>query len=152
MYEVERKIDVEWGRAASESFPVKLLVQSEDRPGILNQLTTALVNEQTNIRSLEARSDDSRTHDGAIIDVTVEVKDKKQLERVVSAVRRIPGVRDMERNRTHGLSLRYSEEIIQRINCDVLQPKRHIRKCACARTYHQSPNPKGSRSIGRMVI
>ncbi len=97
MYEVERKIDVEWGRAASESFSVKLLVQSEDRPGILNQLTTALFNEQTNIRSLEARSDDSRTHDGAIIDVTVEVKDKKQLERVVSSVRRIPGVRDVER-------------------------------------------------------
>jgi GTP pyrophosphokinase len=97
MYEVERKIDVEWGRAASESFSVKLLVQSEDRPGMLNQLTTALFNEQTNIRSLEARSDDSRTHDGAIIDVTVEVKDKKQLERVVSAVRRIPGVRDVER-------------------------------------------------------
>jgi GTP diphosphokinase / guanosine-3',5'-bis(diphosphate) 3'-diphosphatase len=97
MYEVERKIDVEWGRAASESFSVKLLVQSEDRPGMLNQLTTALFNEQTNIRSLEARSDDSRAHDGAIIDVTVEVKDKKQLERVVSAVRRIPGVRDVER-------------------------------------------------------
>ena len=97
MYEVERKIDVEWGRAASESFSVKLLVHSEDRPGMLNQLTTALFNEQTNIRSLEARSDDSRSQDGAIIDVTVDVKDKKQLERVVSAVRRIPGVRDVER-------------------------------------------------------
>jgi guanosine-3',5'-bis(diphosphate) 3'-pyrophosphohydrolase len=97
MYEVERKIDVEWGRAASESFPVKILVYSEDRPGMLNQLTTVLFNEQTNIRSLEARSDDSRSHDGAIIDVTVEVKDKKQLERVVSSMRRIPGVRDVER-------------------------------------------------------
>ena len=97
MYEVERKIDVEWGRAASESFSVKLLVHSEDRPGMLNQLTTALFTEQTNIRSLEARSDDLRSHDGAIIDVTVDVKDKKQLERVVSAVRRIPGVRDVER-------------------------------------------------------
>jgi GTP diphosphokinase / guanosine-3',5'-bis(diphosphate) 3'-diphosphatase len=97
MYEVERKIDVEWGRAIAESFPVKILVHSEDRPGILNQLTTALFNEQTNIRSLEARSDEGRSHDGAIIDVTVEVKDKKQLERVVSAVRRIGGVRDVER-------------------------------------------------------
>jgi GTP pyrophosphokinase len=97
MYEVERKIDVEWGRAAAESFPVKVLVHSEDRPGILNQLTTALFNEQVNIRSLEARSDDGRSTDGAIIDVTVEVKDKKQLERVVSAIRRIPGVRDVER-------------------------------------------------------
>jgi GTP diphosphokinase / guanosine-3',5'-bis(diphosphate) 3'-diphosphatase len=97
MYEVERKIDVEWARASAETFQVKLLIHTEDRPGILNQLTTALFSEQTNIRSLEARGDDQRATDGAIIDVTVEVKDKKQLERVVSAVRRISGVRDIER-------------------------------------------------------
>jgi GTP pyrophosphokinase len=107
MYEVERKIDVEWGRAATESFPVKILVHSEDRPGILNQVTQVLFNEQSNIRSLEARSDDGRNHDNAVVDVTLEVKDKKQLERVVSAVRRIPGVRDVERvNPSH----RHSEE------------------------------------------
>jgi len=97
MYEVERKIDVEWARAASETFQVKLLIHTEDRPGILNQLTQALFGEQINIRSLEARGDDERAADGAIIDVTVEVRDKKQLERVVSAVRRISGVRDIER-------------------------------------------------------
>jgi GTP pyrophosphokinase len=97
MYEVERKIDVEWARASAETFQVKLLIHTEDRPGILNQLTTALFAEQTNIRSLEARGDDQRAADGAIIDVTVEVKDKKQLERVVSALRRISGVRDIER-------------------------------------------------------
>jgi len=97
MYEVERKIDVEWARAAKETFQVKLLIHTEDRPGILNQLTTALFSEQTDIRSLEARGDDERAADGAIMDVTVEVKDKRQLERVVSAIRRIPGVRDIER-------------------------------------------------------
>jgi GTP diphosphokinase / guanosine-3',5'-bis(diphosphate) 3'-diphosphatase len=94
MYEVERKIDVEWARSASQSFPVKMIVHAEDRPGILNQLTTALVNEQTNIRSLEARTDGAPD---AVIDMTVEVRDKKQLEKVVSALRRISGVRDIER-------------------------------------------------------
>ncbi len=34
--------------------------------------------------------------DGAVIDITVDVRDKKQLERVVSRIRRIPGVRDIE--------------------------------------------------------
>jgi guanosine-3',5'-bis(diphosphate) 3'-pyrophosphohydrolase len=96
MYEVERKIDVEWARSASQSFPVKIMVHTEDRPGMLNQLTSALVTEQTNIRSLEARPEDSQA-DGALIDMTLEVKDKKQLERVVSAIRRISGVRDIER-------------------------------------------------------
>ncbi|MBV8843364.1 MAG: bifunctional (p)ppGpp synthetase/guanosine-3',5'-bis(diphosphate) 3'-pyrophosphohydrolase [Bryobacterales bacterium] len=97
MYEAERKIDVEWARAAAQAFPVKMMVHTEDRPGMLNQLTTVLFNEQTNIRSLEARSDDKRAVDGAIIDMTVEVKDTRQLERIVSSLRRIPGVRDIER-------------------------------------------------------
>jgi GTP diphosphokinase / guanosine-3',5'-bis(diphosphate) 3'-diphosphatase len=97
MYEVERKIDVEWQRGEAETFPVKLLAYTEDRPGILNQLTSVLAAEQTNIRSLEARSDDERAADGAIVDMTVEIKDKRQLERVVSSLRRISGVRDIER-------------------------------------------------------
>jgi len=64
---------------------------------MLSQLTFTLFNEHVNIRNLEARSDDGRNADGALIDMTLEVKDKKQLERVVSTVRRIPGVRDVER-------------------------------------------------------
>ncbi len=97
LYEVERKIDVEWAREAEQSFPVKLLVYTEDRPGMLNQLTSVLANEATNIRTLEARSDDGRGGEGAIVDMTVEIKDKRQLERVISALRRISGVRDIER-------------------------------------------------------
>ncbi len=97
MYEVERKIDVEWAKATVETFQVKFQIHTEDRPGILNALTTILFNEQSNIRSLEARPDEERANDGAIVDVMLEVRDKKQLERVVSAVRRISGVRDVER-------------------------------------------------------
>jgi guanosine-3',5'-bis(diphosphate) 3'-pyrophosphohydrolase len=97
MYEVERKIDVEWARATTQDFPVKVMVYTDDRPGMLNQLTSVLFAEQSNIRSLEARGDDKRNGEGAVIDMTVEIKDKKQLERVVSAIRRISGVRDVER-------------------------------------------------------
>jgi guanosine-3',5'-bis(diphosphate) 3'-pyrophosphohydrolase len=97
MYEAERKIRVEWARSAAQSFPVKLLVHTDDRPGMLSQITTALFNEQVNIRVLEARPDEGRNADGAVIDMTLEVKDKKQLEKVVTSARRISGVRDIER-------------------------------------------------------
>ena len=33
----------------------------------------------------------------AIVEMTVEIKDKRQLEKVTGAIRRIPGVRDIER-------------------------------------------------------
>ena len=97
MYEVDRRIDVEWARAAIDNFMVKMVVYTEDRPGVLNQLTSVLTHENSNIRSLEARSDERRGPDNAIVDMTVEVRDKKQLERVVAGMRRIPGVRDVER-------------------------------------------------------
>src|SRR5579875_635374 len=95
MYEVERKIEVEWARNDAGSFPVKMVIHSADKPGMLNQLTTVRVNGQTNIRSLEARPDGAP--ESAVIDMTVEVRDKRQLERVVSAIRRISGIRDIER-------------------------------------------------------
>jgi GTP diphosphokinase / guanosine-3',5'-bis(diphosphate) 3'-diphosphatase len=97
MYEVERQIDVEWARSTNEAFPVKMVVYTDDRPGMLNELTSILFHESSNIRSLEARGDDKRNGDGAIVEMTVEMKDKRQLEKVSSAIRRIPGVRDVER-------------------------------------------------------
>jgi GTP pyrophosphokinase len=95
MYDVERKIEVEWARSADDSFPVRIVIHTDDRPGMLNQLTSVLSDENTNIRSLEAKG--ATDHDGGVVDITVDVRDKKQLEKLVNAMRRISGVRDVER-------------------------------------------------------
>src|SRR5581483_2833725 len=95
MYDVERKIDVEWVRATEDAFPVKIVIHTDDRPGMLNQLTSVLSDENTNIRSLEAKTE--LDHDGGIVEMTVDVRDKRQLEKLVAAMRRISGVRDVER-------------------------------------------------------
>ena len=95
MYDVERKIEVEWARAADDSFPVRIVIHTDDRPGMLNQLTGVLSDEHTNIRSLEAKG--ATDHDGGVVDITVDVRDKKQLEKLVNTMRRISGVRDVER-------------------------------------------------------
>ncbi|MBL0161649.1 MAG: bifunctional (p)ppGpp synthetase/guanosine-3',5'-bis(diphosphate) 3'-pyrophosphohydrolase [Bryobacterales bacterium] len=96
MYEAERRIEVEWARGARESFNVRIIVHTDDRAGMLNQLTQILFDEEVNIRSVEAHADEKQ-FDSAIVEMTVEVRDKKQLERVVSAMRRVSGVRDIER-------------------------------------------------------
>jgi len=95
MYEVERKIDVEWARNPSDPFPVKLVIHTDDRPGMLAQLTSVLSDENANIRSLEAKTETET--DGALVEMIVNVRDKKQLEKLVGAMRRISGVRDVER-------------------------------------------------------
>jgi GTP pyrophosphokinase len=96
MYDSERRIEVEWARNASDSFPVRIVVHTDDRPGLLHQLTTILSDEKTNVRSLEAKTDTSSI-DQALVEMTVDVRDKKQLEKLCSAMRRISGVRDVER-------------------------------------------------------
>ncbi len=95
MYDVERKIEVEWAGATAEAFPVRIVVHTDDRPGMLNQLTSIFSDENTNIRSLEAKTE--LDQGGGIVEMTVDVKDKKQLEKLVTAMRRISGVRDVER-------------------------------------------------------
>ncbi|MBZ5728390.1 MAG: bifunctional (p)ppGpp synthetase/guanosine-3',5'-bis(diphosphate) 3'-pyrophosphohydrolase [Acidobacteriia bacterium] len=95
MYDVERKIEVEWARAAADAFPVRIVIHTDDRPGMLMQLTSVLSGENTNIRSLEAKTEAEQ--DGGIVEMTVDVRDKKQLEKLVAAMRRISGVRDVER-------------------------------------------------------
>jgi GTP pyrophosphokinase len=104
LYEVERKIEVDWDRpeaavgsrgSGPESFPVHLVIHTDDRPGLLNQLTAVLYAENSNIRNLEART--QLDHDRALIEMTIDVRDKKQLEKLVSMMRRISGVRDVER-------------------------------------------------------
>ncbi len=96
MYEAERRIEVEWARSASGSFHVRLVVRTDDRAGMLNQLTQILFDDNVNIRSVEAHADE-KNFDSALVEMTIEVRDKKQLERLVQAMRRVPGVRDVER-------------------------------------------------------
>jgi GTP pyrophosphokinase len=97
MYDSERKIDVEWTRNIDETFPVRLVIHTDDRPGLLHQITSALADEKINVRSLEARTDFSHTTDAAVVEMTVDVRDKKQLEKLCTAMRRISGIRDVER-------------------------------------------------------
>jgi GTP diphosphokinase / guanosine-3',5'-bis(diphosphate) 3'-diphosphatase len=97
MFEVDRRIDVEWAGNASEAAPVRLIIQTDDRPGLLAQITLILSNEKANIRSLEARTNIGDAGEGADIEMTIDIRDKKQLEKVFGAIRRTSGVRDVKR-------------------------------------------------------
>jgi GTP pyrophosphokinase len=61
---------------------------------MLSELTSVLFHESSNIRSLEAKQNET---EGAVVDMTVDVRDKKQLERIVAAMRRLSGIIDVER-------------------------------------------------------
>ncbi len=101
MYEPERRIAVEWGKDGSigtapvweTGFPIKLVVLCDNRPGMLKQITAVISDANTNIRNIEAKT--AETH--ATVDIIVDIADVKHLERIISGVRKIPGVRDVQR-------------------------------------------------------
>jgi GTP pyrophosphokinase len=98
LYDPERRIDVEWDKGGDAApYTVRLTMQVEDRKGMLAQLSASIADINTNILSLEATTG-ADTH--ARIDMTVEIKDVKHLEKVIKSLRRVDGVMEVERAAT----------------------------------------------------
>jgi GTP pyrophosphokinase len=97
LYDVERQIAVEWGKETKDggggAYPVKLTVFCDDRAGMLKQITTVISDDNTNIRNIEARTGDGH----ATIDVVIDITDMKHLQRIVGGIRKLPGIRDVQR-------------------------------------------------------
>jgi GTP pyrophosphokinase len=95
MYEPERRIEVAWAKdeAAPSAYPVKLTVFCDDRYGMLKQITGVIGDAKSNIRNIEARTANSQ----AVVDIVLDITDLKHLENIIVGLRKIPGVRDVQR-------------------------------------------------------
>ncbi|MGA2728904.1 MAG: ACT domain-containing protein [Terracidiphilus sp.] len=100
LYESDRRIAVEWARVGDETagraqrYPVKITIYCDDRTGMLKELTAVISDNDTNIRNIDIRHDDTGE---AIIEFIVEAEDLRHLNRMVLSLRRISGVRDVQR-------------------------------------------------------
>jgi GTP pyrophosphokinase len=100
LYESDRRISVEWSRAlegaagAKQRYPVKITVFCDDRQGMLKELTAVISDENTDIRGVELRRDEEGE---AIIEFVVEAEDVRHLNRMVLGLRRVDGVRAVQR-------------------------------------------------------
>ena len=93
LYEAERRIPVEWAGTPQATFPVRLRIFTEDRPGMLAAITNVISDAGANIRTFESGGHALR----ARIEVALDVRDRKQLEHILAGIKRIPGVFDIER-------------------------------------------------------
>ncbi len=95
MVNKERIVEVEWAKSEKEQIQsVQLLATTENRTGMLAGITNAIADIKTGIR--DARANVSKDDIG-MIEVTVEVFDKKHLDKVIAAIRHVPGVIAVER-------------------------------------------------------
>ena len=99
MINPERIVEVEWADAGAgeAAYAVRLLAITENRTGMIADVTNAIKDIKTNIRSSHASVEPD---DRGRIEVTVEVFDLKHLDKVLASIRKVPGVLDVER--VHG--------------------------------------------------
>ncbi|HQU84912.1 MAG TPA: bifunctional (p)ppGpp synthetase/guanosine-3',5'-bis(diphosphate) 3'-pyrophosphohydrolase [Pyrinomonadaceae bacterium] len=91
----DRIVDVEWAKSEKEEIQsVRILATTENRTGMLAGITNAIAEIKTGIRDAHAKVSKD---DKGLIEVTVEVFDKKHLDRVISSIGNVPGVIDVER-------------------------------------------------------
>jgi len=93
----ERVIEVEWMKADGENpaaYPITMKLVTEDRPGMVADVTQAIAGVGTNIRDIRASLDDQGR--GQLV-LTAEIFDLKHLEKIIGALKSVKGVIDVER-------------------------------------------------------
>ncbi|MDQ2925321.1 MAG: ACT domain-containing protein, partial [Acidobacteriota bacterium] len=102
LYEADRRIEVAWAAAPpdkgnspkQQTYPVKLTLLCDDRSGLLKEFTAIISDDGTNIRSVETRP----TPDGIVyVDFVIETVDVRHLTKLTNHLRKVPGVRDIQR-------------------------------------------------------
>ncbi len=90
-----RLVEVEWGEAEVQTYPVTLLIEALDRQGLLSDITRTLADEKVNVIAVNTLSD--KNQQVARMAVTIETRDLHQLHRVMDKILQLHNVTDVVR-------------------------------------------------------
>jgi GTP pyrophosphokinase len=97
LYNPEREIEVKWGTAGDDTYEVSLRIETEDQKGMLARLTDAISRAGSNIKQFGAET--FRETGRATISLVCQLKDQRQLEKLMRELRSVPGVIQVDRPR-----------------------------------------------------
>jgi GTP pyrophosphokinase len=90
-----RLVEVEWGEAEVQTYPVTLLIEALDRQGLLSDITRTLADEKVNVIAVNTLSD--KKNQMARMAVTIETRDLHQLNRLMDKISQLHNVTDVVR-------------------------------------------------------
>ncbi len=96
LYHPEREIRVEWARRNDSMFAVTLLIDTQDRPGVLARITEAIARHGCNIRHIESHA---QGQGEAEIEVVLDVRNRKHLNRLQQTLEELAPIRGVRRRR-----------------------------------------------------
>jgi len=91
-----RKVDVEWDSTKEYSYPVRIRVYSEDKKGMLAEISASITSSESNITNARLDTTDEKR---AIGTFEVEIRDLIHLKKVISGLEKIKGILRVERLR-----------------------------------------------------
>ena len=93
-YAAERRIDVEWEWRSDALYEVGIIIRSDDKPGILAKVVSAVADEKTNIKNVDAKSLEGKKGETILV---LDIHDKDHLDRIMKKISGISGVQSVER-------------------------------------------------------
>lgn len=88
--ESERIIEVSWGEEKASTYPVDILIEAYDRPGLLRDITILLANFNVNVTATQTRSDKQSNTANMIL--TIEISGIDWLGRILARINQLPNV------------------------------------------------------------
>jgi GTP diphosphokinase / guanosine-3',5'-bis(diphosphate) 3'-diphosphatase len=89
-----RIVDVDWKTTGDATSPVRLIIETVDKPGVLANLTALISSVNVNISQIESTSSEDKK---ARITFILAVKDKSQLSGLIHKIAQIEGVLKVSR-------------------------------------------------------
>ena len=93
----ERLIEVNWGGAPVQTYPVEIYIKAYDRSGLLRDVSLMLANEKLNVLEVSTRT--KKDDNYAAMLLTIEVPNLNLLGRLLGRISQLPNVIEARRNR-----------------------------------------------------
>ena len=93
--EQARLIEVEWGDTDVQNYPVNILIEANDRHGLLSDITLTLSDDKVNVIAVNTVS--NKKEQTARMAVTIEIRDLEQLTRIMDKISHLRNVIEVSR-------------------------------------------------------
>jgi GTP pyrophosphokinase len=91
-----RRVEVEWDSKKEYNYPVRIRIYSEDKKGLLAEISSSISSNEANITNARVDTTDDKK---AISIFELEIRDLNHLKKVIKGLERIKGIHRVERIR-----------------------------------------------------
>ncbi len=92
----ERLFKVTWGQNSLQNYPVEILIEAEDRSGLIRDISNVIATAHLSLLGLSTRVD--KLENMAYIDLTIEIKSLSPLKKILIQLQQVSGVRRVQRS------------------------------------------------------